>query len=441
MLSCKVRLNKNVYMRRILRPLAGGFVGLFFCAGVLHAQNAHFDWERTLRADFSLVGDYHYQKAYVSKLMIYKGPIASPLQMISPFDYGEYRYFLIDPEKGDTLFQRGFSTLFEEWRTIDEARDKERAFEQTIEMPLPLIPVKLVVESRLRNGQFVRLFQEEVVPDDLSIARFQPFDFPLKVIHGTEQAAENLDILFLADGYQSDETDLFFSQVQTLTTQLLDTEPYRSHRDRITVRAVAAPSIHSGPDDPRSDEWRNTILSSSFNTFGIDRYLETEATWKVFDVAAQAPHDHIIVLVNSDKYGGGGIYNHFSVVTAGHRTSGTVLMHELGHGFGGLGDEYFGSEVSYNDFINLEIEPWQPNLTTLVDFERKWKHLMATDTPIPTPIRPMYKNTTGVFEGGGYVRKGVYRPAINCRMRTNEAAGFCEVCTHLLSRKIQFYTQ
>jgi hypothetical protein len=407
----------------------------------VNAQSLPFNWDSTLRVDFVLVGNYDYQKAYVSKLRTYEGGCSGPNQMVSPFDYGEYRYFLMDPEKGDTLFKRGFSTLFEEWRTIDEAREKERAFEQTIEMPLPMIPVRLVVESRLRNGHFVRLFKEELVPQDLSLVRFQPFDFPSKVIHGTDDARENLDILFLAEGYQTGETELFFSQVEKLTAQLLSIEPYLSHKNRITIRAVAAPSIHSGPDDPLVDVWRNTILSSSFNTFEVDRYLETEATWKVYDVAAQAPHDHIIVLVNSDKYGGGGIYNHFSVVTAAHPSSGTVLIHELGHGFGGLGDEYFGTEVSYNEFINLEIEPWQPNLTTLVDFDRKWKHLMAADTPLPTPIRPMYKNTTGVFEGGGYVRKGVYRPAINCRMRTNEATGFCEVCTEVLTRKILFHTQ
>jgi hypothetical protein len=373
--------------------------------------------------------------------MTYDGNFASFNQMISPFDFGDYRYFLIDPEMGDTLFKRGFSTLFDEWRTVDEAKEKERAFEQSIEMPLPLIPVKLVVESRLRSGQFVGLFHEVIVPNDLSILRFQPYDFPLKVIHGSNQPHKNVDFLFLGDGYRSDQSDLFFSQVEKLTAELLATVPYKTHKDRITVRAVAASSLHSGPDDPRAGVWRNTVMSSSFNTFGVDRYLETEATWKVFDVAAQAPHDHIIVVVNSDKYGGGGIYNHFSVVTAGNQHSGTVLIHELGHGFGGLGDEYFGSEVSYNDFINQDIEPWQPNLTTLVDFDLKWKHLLAPEVPIPTPVRPMYKNTTGVFEGGGYVRKGVFRPAIHCRMRTNEADGFCEVCTDVLSRKMLFLTQ
>ena len=428
-------------MRRILRLLAGCFWGVFLSASSLNAQSLPFDWDRTMRVDFVLVGNLHYQKAYVSKLMTYDGSFAGSNQMISPFDFGEYRYFLIDAEKGDTLFKRGFSTLFEEWRTIDEAKVKERAFEQSIEMPMPLIPVRLAVESRLRNGLFKGLFQEEVKPDDLAVARFQPYDFPSKVIYGNEQAQKNLDILFIADGYLADQAELFFNQVKKLSDQLLATEPYKTHKEIITIRAVAAPSIHSGPDDPRAHEWRNTILSSSFNTFGVDRYLETESTWKVFDVAAQEPHDHIIVLVNSDKYGGGGIYNHFSVVTAGHRSSGTVLIHELGHGFGGLGDEYFGVAVSYNDFINLEIEPWQPNLTTLVDFDRKWKHLIAAETPIPTPVRPMYKNTTGVFEGGGYVCKGVFRPAINCRMRTNEAAGFCEVCTEILTRKILFHTQ
>lgn len=428
-------------MRRILRQVTGIFGTLFIFVSAAQAQNFHFDLEQTLRVDFVLVGNANYQKAFVSRVRSYEGQFGSLHQMISPFDYGEYRYLLIHPEKGDTLFKRGFSTLFEEWRTIDEAREKERAFEQTIEMPLPLMPVLLVVESRLGNGQFVRLFQDEVIPNDFSVARFEAFDFPSRILHGNDHTGQSLDLLFLADGYLAAEADLFFNQAALLTAQLLSIEPYKSNKDRIIVRAIASPSFQSGPDDPRADVWRNTILSSTFNTFGVDRYLETEATWKVYDVAAQLPHDQVIVLVNSDKYGGGGIYNHFSVVTAGHPSSGTVLIHELGHAFGGLGDEYFGTEVSYNDFINLKVEPWQPNLTTLVDFDRKWKHLLAADTPIPTPVRPGYKNTTGVFEGGGYVRKGIYRPAINCRMRTNEAKGFCEVCTEVLKKKIQFYSQ
>jgi hypothetical protein len=307
LLSCKVRLIKNSYMRRIFRLLFWFLGGLILWVSDLNAQTDRFDWDKTLRVDFVLVGNVQYQKGYVSKLMIYNGSCANSRQMISPFDFGEYRFFLINSEKGDTLFKRGFSTLFEEWRTIDEAMVKERA----IEMPVPLIPVKLIVESRGRNGQFNCLFQEEVMPHDFLIAEFQPFDFPVKVIYGTNHPGEKVDFLFLAEGYQAGQDEVFFNHVKKLTAQLLETEPYRSYKDRITVRAVASPSIHSGPDDPREDEWHNTILSSSFNTFGVDRYLETEATWKVFDVAAQAPHDHIIVLVNSDKYGGGGIYNHF----------------------------------------------------------------------------------------------------------------------------------
>ena len=425
---------------KIERFFAGCCLLLFISVLGLNAQSPKFDWNKTLRVDFTLVGNFQYQKAYISKIMTYQCSFGSEKQMISPFDFGEYRYFIIDSEKGDTLFMRGFSTLFEEWRIVDEAKRKQRAFEQSIEMPMPLIKVHLVVESRLRDGTFTILFEEDINANDLEVIRFRPYYYPSRVISGDDQPESKFDILFVADGYRDDQAEIFFNQVKKLSSELLNIEPYKTYKESITIRAIAAPSMQSGPDDPRSGKWRNTILSSTFNTFGVDRYLETEATWKVFDVAAQEPHDHIIVLVNSDKYGGGGIYNHFSVVTAHHHSSAKVLIHEMGHGIGGLGDEYYGAEVSYNDFINLDIEPWQPNLTTLVNFDSKWKHLVDEKTPIPTPVRPMYKNTTGVFEGGGYVSKKVYRPAINCRMRSNEAEGFCEVCKDVLRRTILFYT-
>ncbi len=417
-------------------------VVLFFCLSARWAiaADGYFNLSQTLRVDFVLAGNHSWQKGYLAGLSRYQGWSGSANQLISPFDFGEYRYLLISPETGDTLFRRGFSTLFEEWRTIDEAKEKERAFQQTILMPAPLKPLLLQVDARERDGSFTLLFQENIDPASLSIVVREANNHPYMLIHGSDNPRQRFDLLFVAEGYTAGEQAQFYKDVGRLTNQLFEVEPFRSHKNHITIRALAVPSVQSGTDDPRAGIWRNTAMNSSFNTFGVDRYLETEATWQVFDYAMQLPHDHLVVLVNSNKYGGGGIYNHFSVVTSANRYSGTVLIHELGHGFAGLGDEYFGSDVSYNDYINLETEPWQPNLTTLVNFSQKWQHRLAPGTPVPTPVRPMYKNSTGVFEGGGYVSKGVYRPAINCRMRTSDARDFCEVCTSVIIQKIRFFT-
>jgi hypothetical protein len=182
-------------------------------------------------------------------------------------------------------------------------------------------------------------------------------------------------------------------------------------------------------------------LNSSFYTFGTDRYLTTQDIKTVNDFAAAAPHDNIIVLINSNKYGGGGVYNYYSGTTAGHPFSPKVFIHEFGHGFAGLADEYYSSEVAYEEFYPLNVEPWEPNITTLVAFDSKWKKMIARETPVPTPAEEKYKNLTGLFEGGGYSAKGIFRPEMDCRMKSNGSKGYCSVCREAIRKMIEFYTR
>jgi hypothetical protein len=426
-------------MRVVSRILSALFLSVLFSGIKVDSDSPNFDWSRTLRVDLVLAGNSQYQKAYVAAIKRYTGSVASPNQAVSPFEYGDYSFTLSDINTGDTLFLRSFSTLFEEWQTLDEAKERERAFQETIEMPLPLKKVKLALDYRRKDGSPDRLIDEVLDSGNYFVSEFIPDRHPERIIHKATNSA-SVNFLFLAEGYRAEEAELFYSDAAKLSQVLLDTEPYKSYRNAINIRAIAVPSAESGYDDPNQNVWKNTRFSSGFNTFGVERYLETEACWDIYDVAAQAPHDHIILIVNSDKYGGGGVFNHFSIVTAAHPMSGVVLVHEMGHGFGGLGDEYFNGESTYNNFYNKQIEPRQPNLTTLVDFDSKWKHLLAEDIPVPTPARAQYKNVTAVFEGGGYQRKGVYRPAMECRMRTNEAEGFCEVCKEVLAASLEFFS-
>jgi hypothetical protein len=180
-------------------------------------------------------------------------------------------------------------------------------------------------------------------------------------------------------------------------------------------------------------------LNSSFYTFGTDRYLTTQDIKSVNDFAALVPHDNIIVLINSSKYGGGGVYNYYSGTTAGHVSSGKVFIHEFGHGFAGLGDEYYTSDVAYDEFYPLTVEPWEPNITTRVNFDSKWKSMIASETPVPTPAEDRYKNVTGLFEGGGYSAKGIWRPEMDCRMKSNGPKGYCSVCREAVRKMIEFY--
>ncbi len=402
---------------------------------------APFDFNRSLRIDFVFTGDKSHQVATISQYL--EGPVygGSANQLIPPFDYGNYRLLLLDAQTADTLFIKGFCTLFEEWQTTQEASNVSRAFKQSVESPLPLIPATVVVEWRNPEGTFSSLIQESFDPETTPVQRIVPANHSYRHIHGKDDPARQADLLFIAEGYRAEEAELFFEDVTNLTDYLFSMAPYSELKEHITVRALAVPSEQSGTDIPHQDIWKNTPLNSSFNTFGVDRYLESYDTWAIYDAAAALPHDHIIALVNSDIYGGGGIYNHFSIATARHRTSPQVLIHEMGHGLAGLADEYYSGEVAYSDFFDLHTEPWQPNITTLVDFNRKWKQLLPDSIPIPTPPTTPYLNTTGVFEGGGYVAKGIYRPAIDCRMKTNEALGFCEVCRASIRKVILFFNQ
>nr|MDA3954405.1 M64 family metallo-endopeptidase [Bacteroidales bacterium] len=218
-------------------------------------------------------------------------------------------------------------------------------------------------------------------------------------------------------------------------------EPYTSNKEKFNIWLVKSESEESGTDIPGHDIFKNTVLNSNFYTFGSERYLTTADFTSVRDAASVVPYDDICILVNSEKYGGGGIYNHYCISTVDHALSNEVFIHELGHSFGGLGDEYYNSSTAYSDFFNLEIEPWQPNLTTLVNFDLKWKLKMNSETPIPTPREDQFKNTVGVYEGGGYVSKGMYSPYIDCRMKTNEAEGFCPVCQDAMAKMISFKSE
>ncbi|WP_010664348.1 M64 family metallopeptidase [Marinilabilia salmonicolor] len=412
---------------------------IFFIPVWVYSQG-NFDFEKALRIDFILSGDTQEQTATIANYLTSPNYYGSPDQTHPDFDYGSYRILLTTPDKQDTLFTKGFCTLFEEWRATAEAKHKKRAFKQTIETPFPLQEVMVSLEFREKTGDFTTIMTEKFSPSTL-ITKINPANFPTKIIHGSNVPSKKLDLLILAEGYTSTETENFFEDAEKMVSELFKTPPYNKLRNKITIRAMAVTSIESGTNNPRKDEWKNTAMGSTFNTFGTDRYLESLSTWKIYDYAAAHPRDHIVVLVNTKKYGGGGVYNHFSITSAGHPQSARVLIHEMGHGLAGLGDEYYSSEVTYSGFFDLNTEPWHPNITTLVDFERKWKDLIDESVPVPTPEKNKYKNVTGLFEGAGYSAKGIYRPALNCRMKANEADGFCEVCKLSIEKVVNFYSK
>lgn len=235
--------------------------------------------------------------------------------------------------------------------------------------------------------------------------------------------------------------DSFISHATVAVNEMLSYEPYKRYADRFNFIAVESPSNESGVSIPLQGRWPDTAFGAHFSTFHSDRYLTTPRVKLVHDALEGIPYEHIIILANTPQYGGGGIYNSYLLTSALTPQFKPVVVHEFGHSFGGLADEYFYTGDVMEDSYPFDIEPWEPNITTLVDFGSKWKPLLKKGTPVPTPIEKKKKYPLGVYEGGGYSWKGIYRPADECRMRNNEYPTFCPACEDALERLIRFYTE
>jgi len=397
--------------------------------------------DRVLRYDFMFAGSS--RKTVVYPVGMKEEPFfgGSHLNLIDPFNYGNFKYELYDQATNTLIYSRGFCTLFQEWQTTAEAKTTERSFYEVATMPFPKAKVRFVLNMRQKDGSFTPIHETVIDPADIYIRREKPATANVTRIYGNSNPASGVDLAFIAEGYTSDEMGKFREDVKKLADVLFATAPFGNYRDRINIWAVEAVSADSGTDIPGEGIYQNTALNSSFYTFGTDRYLTTQDIKSVNDYAANVPHDNIIVLINSTKYGGGGVYNYYSGTTTGHPLSPVVFIHEFGHGFAGLADEYYSSEVAYEEFYPLNVEPWEPNITTMVNFDSKWKKLIAAGTPVPTPAEEKYAGVTGLFEGGGYSAKGIFRPEMDCRMKSNGPKGYCTVCSDAIKKMIEFYTK
>jgi hypothetical protein len=369
-----------------------------------------------------------YALSGVKKEQFYGGPLTN---LIDAFDYGDHKFVVKDLNSGDVIFSKTYCTLYREWQTTEESKHIRRAYPHVLRFPWPKASVMVEVHDRNRSGAFIKSWSGTFDPASIYTDPGNPYKFESVDLEINGSTADKVDILFLAEGYTAEEMDKFLEDARRSAGYIFSEEPFKSNRQKFNVRAVKAASEDSGTDIPGQGVWKNTVMNSSFYTFGVERYMTTMDFKSVCDVAACAPYDQIYILVNTDKYGGGGIYNHYSISAADNLQSRAVVIHEFGHSFGGLADEYYTSAVAYSDYFPLEVEPWAPNLTTLVDFPSKWKQMMDKEVPIPTPEETAYEEKVGVYEGGGYVAKGVYRPMMDCRMHTNNAT-FCPVCSAAL---------
>ncbi len=395
--------------------------------------------EKSLRFDFLLGGNVEETTVFPQQMKQEPYWAGSLKNLTDPFDYGTYRFRVNDFATGKLLYSKGFCNLFQEWQSTAEAKKVSKTFYQAVIFPFPREKVMLSIDAREWEGDFRTVFETEIDPKDYFILKETTAPYESVNILQNGKPSEKVDLVILAEGYAQNEMEKFLADARRVTNYLFDEEPFKSEKDKFNVTAVLTPSVESGTDIPGEGIYKNTIFNSTFYTFDTDRYLTTSDMRTVYDAAASVPYDHIYVLVNSDKYGGGGFYNFLSVCTSDNYLTKEVFVHEFGHGFAGLADEYYTSSVAYQDFYNLDVEPWEPNITTLVDFGKKWENMLKKQTPVPTPRKDEFKNTTGVFEGGGYLEKGIYSPFMDCRMKSNNAGKFCPVCTKAIKRTIDYH--
>jgi hypothetical protein len=396
---------------------------------------------KTLRVDLTLQGDSSQSFCAVQRVLqepFWGGRVNNLDTMI---DRGTFCMRVFDSESKKLIYTEGFCTLFDEWQTTPEATYLTRSFEQTLRIPMPKKEIILEIWER-EEGKFkTKVLSSRINPNSQLVQPAEKQQASTRDIEINGKPGECIDIVIIAEGYGSKESSLFYDDAQHFSERLFTSAPFKLNRSKINLRAVMTYSENTGADDPGAGVFISTALDASYNTFYSDRYLMTKSVHKVSDYAGLVPYDVIIILVNTDKYGGGGIYNYYSINSARGSQKGEVFIHELGHSFAGLADEYYTSEVSYVNYYPLHIEPWEPNITTRVNFSKKWPDMMDDETPVPTPNKLKFSNVTGLFEGGGYTAKGVFRPAYDCRMKTNEAEDFCPVCIRAIQQTIDFYTK
>lgn len=397
--------------------------------------------DKTLRIDYIFTGNAAKQEVCLDGLSSLPS-WAGRKQHLSELPLqGNGQIVMRDKASGTIIYKTSFSSLFQEWLETDEAKAVTKGFENSFLVPYPLRPAEIEI-TLLDPRRNIRTSMKHIVnPNDILIhQKGTDHITPHKYLLQSGTAEKCIDVAILAEGYTLEEMDTFYKDAAIACESLFSHEPFQSMKKRFNIVAVASPSEDSGVSVPRLGEWKRTAFNSHFSTFYSDRYLTTSRVKSIHDALAGIPYEHVIILANTEEYGGGGIYNSYTLTTAHHPKFRPVVVHEFGHSFGGLADEYFYDDDVMTDTYPLDIEPWEQNISTRVNFASKWEDMLVKGTPVPTPTSEKVKYPIGVYEGGGYSAKGIYRPADNCRMRTNEYPAFCPVCQRAVRRIIDFYT-
>lgn len=380
---------------------------------------------QTLRVDYMFSGTDKSVEISLDEMSRFDGWAGRRTNLNEVPVRGNGQICMTDLQTGDTLYRMSLSTLFQEWQTTEEATKVRKSFENVFLLPMPQTKAKVNVHLYDFFGNIVASLNHVVDPSDIMIRQLNPQTPEHRYLLKSGAPEEKIDVAIVAEGYTAEEMDMFYADAQAAMEAILNHEPFGQYKDRFNFVAVALESHDSGVSVPGEGEWKDTALKAHFNTFYMDRYLTTLRLKNMHDKLCGVPYEHIVILANTDTYGGGGIYNSYTLTTAHHPAFKPVVVHEFGHSFAGLADEYYYDD-QYVEYYYPGTEPWEQNITTLADFESKWKDMLDA-------------GEAELLEGAGYQSKGVYRPAKDCRMHTNRPDSFCPVCQRAIARIIEFY--
>lgn len=413
-------------MKKLLFILFCGFISLSLSAQEIKYEDYFCD--STLRIDYIFEGNIKEQHIAVDELCKMPRWYGKHKRLDQLPVEGNGQITVRDHHSGKIIYRNSFSTLFQEWLTYPEAETNTRSFENVFLVPMPKDSVDITVDLRNNRREITSSLTHTVSPEDILIRKLGEHPTPYITLQQAADTTNCIHIAYLAEGYTKDEMSTFINDCDTAIEALFAHEPFKSMRNRFNIVAVEAPSIESGTSTPHEGIWKNTALHSHFDTFYSDRYLTTLNLKDLHNWLAGTPYEHIIVLVNTSEYGGGGILNSYNLSMTHNKWFKPVVVHEFGHSFAGLADEY-AYELEQIPMYPHDVEPWEPNITTKVDFNNKWENLLKTD------------KKAGFYEGAGYSLKGVWRAYKDCRMQTNTYPEFCPACQQAIRRIIDFYTK
>ncbi|HSC28828.1 MAG TPA: M64 family metallopeptidase [Vicinamibacterales bacterium] len=461
-------------------------------AGTLLAQasaTSPFAFDRTMRVDYFHTGGPRSGETIALDRVVNDGPWpGSRTQLVDPTGLGPYRFDVRERAGGRLIYSRGFASVYGEWETTAEARAVHRTFHESLRFPWPAGPVQVAVSRRQADNRFVPIWSVDVDPASRFVNGAPPGPVGnVWPIFENGPPAENVDLLVIGEGYTRAELSKFHADAKRLVETLFAEEPFKSRRSDFNVRALDLPSAVSGVNRPNAGVFRRTPLSTEYNIFDSERYMLTLDNRALRDAASAAPYEFVEILVNERTYGGGGIFNDHATSSADSAFSPYVFVHEFAHHFAALADEYYTSDVAYETGTVRKYEPWEPNVTALLDpAALKWRDLVTPGTPLPTPwekeaferqsraiqerrreIRKRnaaeeemdalfreqreaelkllggmkHSGAVGAFEGASYEARGLYRPQADCIMFTRNPVGFCRVCRRAIERIIDLYSR